>query len=145
MSSDASLENVCASGLNWYATSATDDVMRYAFDDNHVPGPSSADLLPSTSRVGSCTVWSAPGAIVNVITVASCSGCPVAASLRSIFTFAAARPTLDSTTPHGAPAASLNCEYSLSRSTAQNSQPMLVGSSDTTSHAARHDPWKHSC
>src|SRR5262245_10866323 len=57
-----------------------------------------------------------------------------------MITSAGDSPAFDSTTPQAAPAASLKTEYSLSRSTAQNSQPMLEACSAAAWQAGTHWP-----
>src|SRR5690349_751864 len=57
-------------------------------------------------------------------------------------TLAGVAPKFEMTTPHGDPAASFICEYSLSRSTAQNSQPTFEPWASAASQPAPHAPPK---
>src|SRR4051812_41498029 len=117
------------------------EVMRIAFEERKVPGPSFMPFVdPSTSRGGSTTTPSSSFLMVSDLTTVSFSGSPGLASFCSTVTVTAASAALEKTNPHGLLAASSTKFFALSRSTAQNSQPTLLGDSAATSHAFLHTP-----
>src|SRR5687767_13991245 len=116
--------------------------MRNAFDETKVPLPFPFDVEPSTSRVGSVSSFSVFGASVSSRTFTTFGAAPGAASFFSIVTCAAVLPKFDTTTPHGAPAASLKSEYSFLRSAAQNSQPTFEPHASAALQLAAHSPPK---
>ena len=118
--------------------------MRNARDESTVPAPSFLPIrLPSTSRVGMTTVSTLPLETSRCFAIVICAGAPGAASFCSMTTSAGWLPGFAMTTPHAAPAASFVKSYSLSRSTAQNSQPMFDALAATASQPDLHVPPMH--